>query len=1075
MSRQPEADTGGGAPRVPVEGAGLPASGQRRVGTHSLRIGGTSYPVVLPSWKDPRLHVSATFVLLHTLGQTEFHFALSFPQIAAAILTCAVIETVFTFWRRRVILWPASALLTGNGIAFILRVPGTRHGDWWTFHGVWVYAAVGAVAMASKYLIHFRGRHIFNPANFALVLAFLILGSGRADPLQFWWGPLSPSLVIALLVIVAGAFVVLSRVGLLAVALLFWVTFAGALGVLALSGHAFTANWNLGPVANGYFWKVLVTSPEVFIFLAFMITDPRTAPETARGRRVYAIGIGLLGALLIAPMQTEFWAKVALLGALTIACAARPLLILAKEAIERRQRRVGSHRDRLPARRPVLGFLAVSGAAFFAALIVVAGSPARSVATLSLGSLGSTVTVKIVHTAGVVSISPQTGKQIAAGAIADLRLVAVALSRRDAAKAAGAAGGAYLSELKARIAAAAGRPIVVPSYRVASAELRLQPAVDQSPPTVVATLTGELTPLTYPVGSSVGQSGAVSSFTHIFDLALTGGRLLLIADGEAAPIATASAPQVANANLSKGIGAFRQLRLVNVAPKIGLDFHQGAFRYSMTYDPQAMMGGGVCWIDYNNDGWLSLFVVNSYADADMPNWESNGGLPRSALFENVHGKFVDVSKSSHAGIQVKGTGCVAADLNGDGYTDLVVTTATGVDILWNNGNGTFSESALAAPYGWYSGAAVADLNGDGRPDIFVAGYTNMDDPITNSIAGFPTNYEGVRDLLFLNEGKGRNGRARFKEVGVEAGLESSHFRHGLGAIFTDLTGNGRMDLYVANDADPNDLYINEPGGPLGFHFVEAAKAFGIDNHNAGMGVAETDWNGDGRPDLFITNSRGQPHAAFQSEVLKSGETTYVPESARFAKALDRKATVGWGDSFVDFANSGNPDLIIANGAIPVLNLKSDTEPIQVLQGLGGGRFTNASGIVDQKGLPKIIGRGVAAADFANDGRMAVAINTIGGPLVLLEDTGPVGHWLEVSLKGFQPGATLTATLPNGRSLVQELHAGSSYLSSEDPRAHFGLGRETKVSRLIIRWPDGQVSQLANIAADRIITVAPPSR
>src|SRR3984957_2747722 len=236
MPPEREAGTGSGASQSPGEPAGPAGPGGPRPRGRSLRIGGSSYPVGLPSWKDPRLHVSATFILLHALGQTEFHFGLSFPQIASAILTCAIIEFVVTFLRQRVILWPASALLTGNGIAFILRVPGTRHGDWWTFRGVWVYAAVGAVAMASKYLIHFRGKHVFNPANLALVLGFVILGSGRADPLQFWWGPLSPALVIALLVIVAGAFIVLSRVGLLSVALLFWVTFSSALGILALSG-----------------------------------------------------------------------------------------------------------------------------------------------------------------------------------------------------------------------------------------------------------------------------------------------------------------------------------------------------------------------------------------------------------------------------------------------------------------------------------------------------------------------------------------------------------------------------------------------------------------------------------------------------------------------------------------------------------------------------------------------------------------------------------------------------------------------------------------------------------------------
>ena len=169
----------------------------------------------------------------------------------------------------------------------------------------------------------------------------MVLGSTRVEPLQFWWGPMTPALLAVLLVIVAGALVVLSRVGMLSVAVIFWFTFAGALGILALSGHAFSANWHLGPVADYYFWKVLILSPEVFIFLAFMITDPRTAPETPRGRRIYSLSIGLLGALLIAPMQTEYWAKVALLASLTIVCAARPLIILAREALQRREQAPG--------------------------------------------------------------------------------------------------------------------------------------------------------------------------------------------------------------------------------------------------------------------------------------------------------------------------------------------------------------------------------------------------------------------------------------------------------------------------------------------------------------------------------------------------------------------------------------------------------------------------------------------------------------------------------------------------------------------------------------------------------------
>jgi len=970
--------------------------------SHSLRIAGRSYPVIWPSPKDPRLHVSATFLVLYVLGMTQFHFRLSIPQILISIVTCALIELVVTFRQRRMIIWPASAMLTGNGIAFIMRIPGTQHGDWWSFNGVWIYAVTGAVAMLSKYLIKFRGRHIFNPSNFALVLTFAILGSTRVEPLQFWWGPLSPALVIVLVVIVAGALAVLSRVGMLAVAVIFWVTFAGALGIVALSGHAFTANWHLGPVADSYFWKVLVFSPEVFIFLWFMITDPRTTPETARGRRIYSVAIGLLGALLIAPMTSEYWAKVALLAALWIVCAARPVVILAREAIARREREA---RARSSARR---GLVAVVGAASFAALLVAAGTPARSVAGVAGGTLPAGVPVTIEHTPNVVSISPALGRQVAGVAVS-------ALVKKS------------------------------PGYQVSAVDLRLLQSRDQAPPTVVATLTG-------------------ASFKRVLDLALTHGRFVVV--GKAAPL---PAPQPSYSSLPKGVGAFTELRLVNVAPKLGLDFRQGAFRYSMAYDPQAMMGGGVCWLDYDDDGWLDLFVVNSYADVDQPEWDKRGGTPRSALFHNVHGRFVDVGRASHAGIRVKGTGCAAADLNGDRRTDLVVTTATGVDVLWNNGNGTFTTRALAAPYGWYAGAAVADVNGDGRPDVFVAGYTNMAHQITGSIAGFPTNYQGIRDLLYLGKPGGR-----LEEVGVEAGLESSHFRHGLGAMFTDVNGDGRPDLYVANDEDPNDLFVNEPGGPLGFHFVDQAKTYRVADKNAGMGVAEGDFNGDGRPDLFVTNSRGQPHAAYES-VVENGEPGYRNVTAPFAKALDRKATVGWGDAFVDFGNSGSLDLILANGAIPVTNLKRDTEPLQVLQGLGGGKFTNATGIIDPAGMPRIIGRGLAVADYANDGRMAVAINTIGGPLVLLEDRGPVGHWLEVSLRGFQAGAVLTATLPDGRKLVQQLHDGESYLSTADPRAHFGLGEAKEVRNLTIRWPNGRVSHLANLAADRIVTVAPPAR
>src|SRR5437762_4699408 len=272
-----------------------------------------------------------------------------------------------------------------------------------------------------------------------------------------------------------------------------------------------------------------------------------------------------------------------------------------------------------------------------------------------------------------------------------------------------------------------------------------------------------------------------------------------------APSGWPSAAKVATHASSSG---FEGIRLKNVAGRVGLDFRQGAFRFGVSPDPAAMTGGGLCVLDYNNDGWVDLFVVNSYSQADVDRWHKHGGLPRSALFRNTRGRFRNVTRRSGAGLAVRGQGCVAADFNGDGFSDLFITADGRNKLLWNNGNGAFTEGAWAAgikAHGWYTGAAVADVNRDGRPDLFVAGYTDPNIPVPGSAAGFPNNVSGVRDLLFLNIGRGKHGRSRFREVGVQAGLEAARFDHSLGAVFSDFSGAGRPDLYVATDGDTNRL------------------------------------------------------------------------------------------------------------------------------------------------------------------------------------------------------------------------------------------------------------------------------
>ena len=230
-------------------------------GRPSVRIRGTHYPVLLPTVRDPRLHLAGVIVSLQVLGQVAFDFQLSIAQILVSLVTAAVLEVAITFRAQRVLMWPASALLTGNGVAFVLRVPGTEHGDWWSMNGAWIFAATSAVALLSKYLVRVRRQHVFNPSNFGLVLCFLLLGASRADPLALWWGPLSPALVLAIALIVVGGFLILRRLHLVGVAVGFWLAFAAGIGVLAASGHTMTAAWHVGPIEGWEFWWLLVSSP----------------------------------------------------------------------------------------------------------------------------------------------------------------------------------------------------------------------------------------------------------------------------------------------------------------------------------------------------------------------------------------------------------------------------------------------------------------------------------------------------------------------------------------------------------------------------------------------------------------------------------------------------------------------------------------------------------------------------------------------------------------------------------------------------------------------------------------------
>lgn len=282
-------------------------------------------PVVLPSWRDARLHTAAVIISVHTIGMTALGFRVSVPQILSAILTAALVDLLITLRQTGRLVWPASGMLTGSGVALILRLVEMQVGNYWTWGGWHYYAGVAGLSVLTKHVIRWRGSHLFNPSNVGLVAAFLILGGGVVEPLDFWWAPLDEWMVLAYLIILGGGIAITRRLALLEMAVAFWVVLAIGLGILANSGHCMIATWSPEPVCDTSFWWTLVTSPEVLIFQLFMITDPKTIPGGRQARVVFAAVLGLLATLLIAPHATEYGAKVGLLGSLVVLSPMRSL------------------------------------------------------------------------------------------------------------------------------------------------------------------------------------------------------------------------------------------------------------------------------------------------------------------------------------------------------------------------------------------------------------------------------------------------------------------------------------------------------------------------------------------------------------------------------------------------------------------------------------------------------------------------------------------------------------------------------------------------------------------------------
>jgi hypothetical protein len=496
-------------------------------------------------------------------------------------------------------------------------------------------------------------------------------------------------------------------------------------------------------------------------------------------------------------------------------------------------------------------------------------------------------------------------------------------------------------------------------------------------------------------------------------------------------------------------------------------------------------GTGVAVIDYDDDGWLDLFVVNGSVLEGFP----NGNVPTSHLYRNQRdGTFRDVTAA--AGLTQSGWGQAACsgDYDNDGHDDLFVTYWGQNRLYHNRGDGTFEEVTAAAGLRnarprWSTGCAFLDFDRDGRLDLFAANYIDFDlasAPVPESglcrykglpVACGPPGLPGGKNVLYRNAGQGR-----FEDVSERSGITRANGTYALGVSTLDFNNDGWVDLYVANDSNPSALYINNKDGTFKDVGVAAGCAYSQDGKpQAGMGVAAGDYDRNGTIDLFKTNFAGD------TSTLYANDGKGLCEDRTFSAGIGLNTRwLGWGVAFVDLDNDGWLDLFLVNGHVypEVERLKTEAAYKQrkvVYRNLGNGRFEDITTRLGPPVTTPAAGRGAAFADFDNDGDIDVIVNNMNAtPDLFRLDVRGGTHWTTLKLVGTRSnrnaiGARVTLSGADGTQ-VQEVRGGGSYFSQNDLRVHFGLGQATRVDRVGVRWPDGTEEQWKDVPIDRIVTL-----
>jgi hypothetical protein len=520
------------------------------------------------------------------------------------------------------------------------------------------------------------------------------------------------------------------------------------------------------------------------------------------------------------------------------------------------------------------------------------------------------------------------------------------------------------------------------------------------------------------------------------------------------------------------------VQFVNIASEAKIAFKHENGATPQKYMPETMAGGSL-FLDYNSDGWPDIFFVNGGSFVD----KQKAAAARHRLYRNnKDGTFTDMTSASGIEVSGFGVGACSADYDNDGWADLYVTAVGGNKLYHNNGNGTFTdvtEKAGVASKLWSSSCAFGDIDNDGNVDLYVTNY--VDFSVNNNkycvfsgdtrVYCHPNVYNGEPDLLFRN-----NGNGTFTDVSRAAGIERPDGK-GLGVVFGDVDSDGWTDIYVANDSTPNFLFHNKGKGIFEEVGLRAGVAVGIDGQPlAGMGTDMGDVNGDGLLDIFVTNLDRQTHNLYRN--LGKGLFADITFESGVGEAT--LPFVGFGAVFLDYDNDTDLDLAIANGdVIDNVSVFRDSTSYEqrnlLLQNDGTGKFRDVGPASGPGFAIKKPSRSLSVADIDNDGDLDLLVGNVGQtPDLLRNDGGNKANSLLIKTVGSKSnrdgiGALLKLTV-GGKVLVRDVKAGSSYLSQNDMRVHFGMGNAARADRLEIRWPSGAVDSLQGIEANQILTI-----